>query len=150
LRDKKSDGLKYGWKNRPLCRPIDQSPVMHHTSRAMKILSIFLISSMLLFSGCDRTREFKAQAQAGQRIVQAIEDYRKKTGNYPASLADLDLKPLPTTVNGPGRWEYMRVTNWSGISFSLDYFMGKGGVQYLPPMWYADDDGHETIILTNH
>lgn len=115
----------------------------------MRILSLLIIGVVVLLSACSRTREFRAQAEAGQQIVKAIEEFRKKTGNYPASLADLGLKHLPTVSHGPGQWEYRAVTNVTGMTFTLSYFMGKGGVQYVPPVWFANDDGHEMILFRN-
>ena len=54
------------------------------------MLLVFFLHALL-----DRTREFKAQAKLGQPIVRAIEEFRKQTGNYPPSLAELAPKYLP-------------------------------------------------------
>jgi hypothetical protein len=91
----------------------------------------------LIFS---RTREFRAQAQAGQPIVGAIEQFRKQTGSYPPSLAALTPSYLPTVPDLPGDsqqkfngWDYQTVTNGVMISYTLRYYMGRGGVEYEPP-----------------
>jgi hypothetical protein len=101
-----------------------------------------------------RTREFRAQAQAGQPIVRAIEQFRKQTGSYPASLADLAPKYLPTVPDVLNEsqqkfsgWDYQIVTNGTAVSFALRYYMGRGGVEYEPPNWIGNDEGHRTVIL---
>jgi hypothetical protein len=107
----------------------------------------------LMFS---RTREFRAQALLGQQIVRAIEDFRKQTGSYPASLVDLAPKYLPTVPEMPdksrnkfGGWDYRSKTNGLGVYFSLRYYMGRGGVEYRPPYWIGHDEGNQTLILRN-
>jgi hypothetical protein len=107
----------------------------------------------LMFS---RTREFRAQAHLGQPIVRAIEEYRKRTGVYPESLADLAPKYLPTVPDLPdesnnkfGGWNYCTVTNGAIVSYSLRYYMGRGGVEYEPPKWIGNNEGHRTVILSN-
>ncbi len=114
---------------------------------------------MLLLQGCpaspfDRMPAFQAQAQAGMPLVQAIEAFRTDTGHYPGSLSELAPKYLPEVASEPGDlkrkfsgWEYLTETNYSGtVSYSLYYFMGKGGVTYHSTNWVADDDGHERNI----
>jgi hypothetical protein len=103
-----------------------------------------------------RTREFRAQARAGQPIVRAIEDYRKQNGNYPVSLADLAPKYLPTVPDMPDEskskfrgWDYRTVTNGVAVSYTLRYYMGRGGVEYEPPKWIGNDEGTRTVILSN-
>jgi hypothetical protein len=107
----------------------------------------------LMFS---RTREFRAQAYLGQPIVRAIEECRKQTGIYPNSLADLAPKYLPTVPDLPDEsnskfagWDYHTVTNGAVVSYSLTYFMGRGGVEYYPPKWIGNNEGHRTVILSN-
>jgi hypothetical protein len=104
----------------------------------------------------DRTREFKAQAKAGQPIVRAIEEFKKRNGGYPASLADLVPKYLPTVPDLPDEsnhkftgWEYRTVTNGVAVSYSVRYDLGRGGVEYEPPKWIGNDEGHRTVILSN-
>ena len=128
--------------------------VRHH-ARTMKLPTI-LFAAMLALSGCSRTSEFKAQALAGQPIVRAIEDYRKQTGSYPPSLAALTPKYLATVPDIPDEsqhkftgWDYRIVTNGTAISFSLRYYMGRGGVEYQPPNWIGNDEGHTTVVLSN-
>jgi len=104
----------------------------------------------------DRTREFRAQAQAGQLVVRAIDEYRKQTGSYPVALADLSPKYLPTVPDLPDGskhkfqgWDYRMITNGSTVTYSLRYYMGRGGVEYEPPKWIGNDEGHRTVILSN-
>ena len=107
----------------------------------------------LMFS---RTREFRAQAQVGQPIVRAIEQFHKQVGNYPASLADLAPKFLPTVPDTPDEsqhkfsgWDYRTVTNGVTVSYTLRYYMGRGGIEYEPPVWYGNNEGHRKAILRN-
>jgi hypothetical protein len=104
----------------------------------------------------DRTGAFRAQAKAGQPIVRAIESYRKQTGNYPTSLVDVVPKYLETIPDMPDEshqifngWDYQIVTNHAKQSYSLRYYMGRGGVEYKPPVWYGNDEGTRTVILKN-
>ena len=108
----------------------------------------------MLVSGCSRTGEFTAQAQAGQPIVRAIEQFRKQTGSYPTSLADLAPKYLPRIPDTPNEsqqkltgWEYLAVTNGAVVTYTLRYYMGRGGIEYEPPVWYGNDEGHRTVLL---
>ncbi|MEO8428603.1 MAG: hypothetical protein ABI651_15995 [Verrucomicrobiota bacterium] len=116
------------------------------------IFSVFF-GFHLLF---DRAREFRAQAQAGRPIVRAIDDYRTQTGSYPASFAALAPKHVSTVPDLPDEanhkfqgWDYRTVTNGVVVSYSLRYYMGRGGVDYDPPKWIGNDEGHKTVILTN-
>jgi len=118
------------------------------------LLGICAIVGLRLLAS--RTLEFRAQAQAGQAIVRAVEDFRKQTGGYPASLADLSPKYLPTILDLPDEsqnkfkgWEYRVVTNGLAVSYTLRYYMGRGGVEYEPPNWVGNDEGHKAIILKN-
>jgi len=122
----------------------------------MRFLPFSLVAAMMCLSGCSRTGEFKAQAQAGQPIIRAIEEFRKQTGSYPASLADLAPKYLPTLPDTPDEsqhkftgWEYRTVTNGVAVTFTLRYYMGRGGIEYEPPVWYGNDEGHKTVLLRN-
>jgi hypothetical protein len=115
------------------------------------VVGVFVVRALF-----DRTREFRAQAQAGQPIVGAIEAFKKESGHYPASLADLVPKYLPAPPDVPDRtnhkfrgWEYRTVTNGIAVSYSLIYYMGRGGVEYDPPRWFGNDEGHRTILLRN-
>ena len=103
-----------------------------------------------------RERQFREQAERGQPIVRAIEDFRKETGSYPASLADLAPKHLATVPEIPDRsqhkytgWDYRTVTNGAAVSYSLRYYMGRGGIEYEPPHWIGNNEGSRKIILTN-
>jgi hypothetical protein len=107
----------------------------------MRHSAILLAVAMLALCGCSRTSEFKKQAELGQPIVRAIEDYHKQTGSYPASLDELHQK-----LSG---WDYRTVTNGTAVSYSLRFYMGKGGVEYQPPDWIGNDEGQKTVILSN-
>jgi len=48
-----------------------------------------------------------------------------------------------------GSWEYHLVTNGTLVSYSLRSYMGRGGVEYQPPNWIGNDEGHRTIVLSN-
>ena len=103
-----------------------------------------------------RTLEFRAQAGRGQPIVRGIEEFKKQTGAYPASLADLVPKYLPDApdiADWPNHkfrgWDYRTVTNGVPVSYSLRYYMGRGGVEYEPPVWFGNDEGHRTVLLRN-
>lgn len=121
----------------------------------MKLLRFCFFGLMLLLQGCPvnpfpRTTEFRAQARAGQSLVRAIEAFRKDTGRYPATLAELDPKYLTQVAIKPGdlrhRWQYFTVTNAGTVSYGLSCDMGKGGVRYDPPNWVANEDGHEEVL----
>lgn len=112
-----------------------------------------LVGVRLLFS---RTREFRAQARVGQPIVRAIEDYRKQSGSYPASLTELSPKYLASLPEIQreghykyGSWEYHVVTNGTSVSYSLRSYMGRGGIEYQSPHWIGIDEGHRTILWSN-
>jgi hypothetical protein len=46
-------------------------------------------------------------------------------------------------------WDYRTATNGIEISYTLSYYMGRGGVEYESPNWIGDDEGHKTVILSN-
>jgi hypothetical protein len=122
----------------------------------MRLLPLYLAGMIMFLSGCGRTDEFRAQAQVGQPIVRAIEAFRKQTGSYPASLADLTPKFLPKVPDMPDGsphkirvWEYRTVTNGMVVSYTLRYYMGRGGIEYEPPIWFGNDEGDRTILLRN-
>lgn len=112
-----------------------------------------VIALRLMFS---RTREFRAHAQAGQPIVQAIEAYRKQVGSYPPSLAELSPRYLPTLPEikkeghfNYGAWEYCLTTNSTAVSYTLRSYMGRGGVEYDPPHWIGNNEGSRKILMSN-
>jgi hypothetical protein len=112
-----------------------------------------LITLRLMFS---RTREFRAQARAGQPIVRAIEDFRKQTGSYPATLTELSPQYLATLPEIQqeghykyGSWEYRLTTNGAVVGYSLRSYMGRGGVEYQPPHWIGNNEGSRKILLSN-
>ena len=103
-----------------------------------------------------RTNEFRAKARSGQPIVRALEKFRKQNGAYPKSLADLAPKYLPEVPELRdeshvefGGWDYLPVTNGAACSYSLRFYLGKGGVEYEPPRWFGNDEGLRTVILSN-
>jgi len=107
----------------------------------------------LLYAGLDRTRAFRAQARAGQSIVEAIDEFHRHTGRYPGSLAELVPDYLHAAPDVPDRerhkdggWDYGVVTNGLAVSYKLRYYMGRGGVEYEPPNWIGNDEGHRKII----
>ena len=118
------------------------------------ILCLCGIFALRLLFG--RTHQFQAQAQLGKPIDRAIDEYRKQTGNYPLSLADLAPKFLPAVPDLPDEskqkfegWDYRVVTNHTTVSFELRYYMGRGGIEYDPPNRIGNDEGHRTVILSN-
>jgi hypothetical protein len=115
-----------------------------------------LAAALIALSGCSRTSEFKAQAELGQPIVRAIEDYHKQTGSYPAALTDLAPQYLAAAPDIPDKtqhksigWDYSIVTNGTEITYSLRYYMGHGGIEYKMPDWIGDDEGSRTVVLSN-
>jgi hypothetical protein len=130
-------------------------PVVLIIAGILMLLSVCGVAGLrFMFS---RPRQFRAQAQAGQPIVQAIEQFRIKTGSYPATLADLAPKYLPMVPDVPNGsqqklsgWDYQTVTNGAAVSYTLRYYMGRGGIEYEPPNWIGNDEGHRTIILRNN
>jgi hypothetical protein len=122
----------------------------------MRFPPLSLLGVVLCLTGCSRTGEFRAQAQAGQPIVRAIEEFRKQTGGYPASLTNLAPKYLRTVPDTPDEsqhkytgWEYRMVTNGVAVTYTLRYYMGRGGIEYEPPVWFGNDEGHKTVLLRN-
>ena len=122
----------------------------------MRAVSFLCAGAAILLSACSRNDEFLAQAHAGQPIVRAIEDYQKKAGNYPTSLADLTPKYLPTVpdLRDDSKhkftgWDYRLVTNGTVVAYRLRYYLGKGGVEYEPPDWIGNDEGRRRVVLSN-
>lgn len=101
-----------------------------------------------------RTSEFRATAKAGQPIVEAIEKFQTDTGHYPGALADLAPRYLPTQPEVPDReqhrfrgWDYELRTNDQGASFSLRYYLGRGGVEYEAPNWIGNNEGSREVVI---
>ena len=90
-------------------------------------------------SGCKRTDKYKAQAELGQPIVRAIEDYHTRTGSYPTSLDVLSQKYTGWT------YETSAETATNGW-YALRYRFGKGGVEYEPSRWIGGDKGHYVLL----
>jgi hypothetical protein len=132
-------------------------------SRPTQVLFAIAAGLLLAFGGLagvrwafGRERQFRTQAELGQPIVRAIEDFRAQTGGYPASLADLVPKYLPTIPELPDKtqhkfrgWDYQTETNGVVVTYSLRYYMGRGGVEYRPPHWVGNNEGSRKIILSN-
>jgi hypothetical protein len=83
-------------------------------------------------------------------------EYHKQIGSYPTSLTNLKPKYLATLPEVADRehdkitgWDYQTITKSATISYSLRYYMGRGGVEYEPPEWIGNDEGHRTVILKN-
>ncbi len=116
----------------------------------------FLLLYLILYTVFNRTHEFRAQARLGQPIVAAIDEYKKYTGNYPASLTSLVPTYLPKMPEIPdkskykfGGWDYRLVKKGDEITYELSYYMGKGGIVYEPPNWIGVDEGSRKVILKN-
>ncbi|MBI5684284.1 MAG: hypothetical protein HZC54_04330 [Verrucomicrobia bacterium] len=119
--------------------------------------TLLLLAMVALWTGCSRNAEFRAQAEVGQPIVTAIEEYHKQTGSYPAALVDLVPKYLPVlsemtnTWNGRVvQWEYYPAPNAYGVApYILRFCMGHGGIEYRPPDWIGNDEGTITTLISN-
>jgi hypothetical protein len=132
-------------------------------NRPTQVLLAIVSGLFLAFGGLaglrrafGRERQFRAQAELGQPIVHAIEDCRAQSGFYPASLADLVPKYLPTVPGLPDKaqhkfrgWDYQTETNGVVITYSLRYYMGRGGIEHRPPHWLGNNEGSRKIILSN-
>jgi hypothetical protein len=88
--------------------------------------------------------------------VRAIESCRQQTGSYPTNLAGLVPRFLAVVPDQPDRsshefsgWEFELVTNATVVTYRLRYYMGKGGVEYEPPNWIGNDEGHRKVVLSN-
>jgi hypothetical protein len=122
----------------------------------MKLSILVVLGVLAMLSACSRAPEFRAQALAGQPIVSAVEKYCSDTGSYPESLSALVPKYLAAVPDTPDLskdkftgWDYTRTTNGLVVSYALRYYLGKGGVEYEPPNWMGNDEGHRTVILSN-
>jgi hypothetical protein len=87
-------------------------------------------------------------AQAGQPIVQAIQDYHKQTGSYPPSLFALmpkylaDFPPIPHQPYAKffGAWDYRVLKHYDEVYFTLSMYMDDGNkVTYEWPYWFKDE-----------
>jgi hypothetical protein len=88
--------------------------------------------------------------------VHAIDEYKKENGTYPQSLIQLAPKYLPRSPDIPDAtngkfagWDYVITTNGTIVSYTLRYYMGRGGVEYEPPNWIRNNEGSREIILRN-
>jgi hypothetical protein len=109
-----------------------------------------------LYAVLSRPFQFREQARRGQPIVRAIEEFKKQTGEYPVTLGDLVPKYLPEAPETPDRpnhksegWEYCTLTSGVTVTYRLRYYLGKGGVEYEPPVWLGNDEGRRTVLLRN-
>jgi len=132
-------------------------------NRSTQVLLVIVAGLVLAFGGLagvrwafGRERQFREQAELGQPIARAIEDFRVQTASYPASLAELVPEYLPTVPDMPDEarhkyrgWDYQTETNGAAVTYSLRYYMGRGGVEYRPPHWIGNNDGSLKIILSN-
>jgi hypothetical protein len=117
------------------------------------VVALGLVAIRLIF---DRTREFEDQAQIGQPIVKAIELFRIQSGRCPETLSELVPQYLPIEPSvfnrkhyQSGSWEYKTFTNENAVSYKLRCYMGRGGVEYVPPNWIGIDEGHSKILFQN-
>jgi hypothetical protein len=108
---------------------------------AMRQSTILLAVALLALPACRRAGKFKTQAEFGQPIVRAIEDYHKRTGSYPRSLDE-----LPEKFSG---WDYRTVSNGLASSYRLRFNMGKDSIEYEPPDWIGNEEGRRTVVLSN-
>ena len=126
----------------------------------MRIPLILIVLAVVVCFGLHlllpRTVEFRAQARRGQPIVRAIEDFKKQNGAYPVALTVLVPKYLPDAPDVPDRpnhkydgWDYHTITNGGAVTYSLRYYMGRGGVEYEPPVWVGINEGHRAVLLRN-
>ena len=70
---------------------------------------------------------FRARMQTGQKIVDAIENYKREVGSPPASLTNLVPKYLATLPDGSKEyagWYYVTTTNDSVVSYRCGFYSG--------------------------
>lgn len=159
--DGDNNGLISNNRSAPGDRP--QLAIMTRPSRPTQVTVAIAAGLLLALGGVagvrwafGRERQFRAQAELGQPIVRAIESFRAQTGGFPASLAALVPKYLPAVPELPDRaqhkfsgWDYQTETNGMVVSYSLRYYLGRGGVEYRPPHWVGNNEGSRKIILSN-
>ncbi len=111
------------------------------------------LSARLFF---DRTQEFRLQAKMGQPIIKAINQFKNDTGQLPSSLTNLYPKYLPRLPDLPDKqarklsgWEYFPVTNGPETTFVLRFYMGRGGVEYMPTNWFGNTEGQRKVLKLN-
>ena len=127
----------------------------------VSLLAMFVIFSIAVRVLLSRTGEFRAKAKEGDPIVTAIERFKYANGAYPESLSVLVPSYLPSQpqvadiTNGVfGGWDYQIVTNIeyhlasnvTVTSYTLRYYMGRGGIEYQAPYWLGNDEGHRSIV----
>ena len=127
------------------------------------VLGVAITLALLLVGGfvslrilLDRTREFRAQAQLGKPIVRAIEQYKQDSGAYPSALSALvptylaSIPEIPDEAEGELEgWDYRTQTNGTAVTYSLSYYMGRGGVEYEAPVWVGNDEGRRKVLFKN-
>ena len=117
------------------------------------MVGLYFICPIIFTRHMTRTEEFLAQARRGQPIVRANEQYRNEVGQPPVAITNLVPKYLsrmpdvtdPQSQRSDG-WDYVTKTNGT---YTLRYYMGRGGVEYAPPDWYGNEEGIIEVILTN-
>jgi hypothetical protein len=126
------------------------------TRNRLRTVALVAVGFAGLYLAISRPFQFREQVRRGQPIVRAIEEFKRQTGEYPVTLADLLPKYLPEapeTSDRPNRkfqgWDYQTVTSGVTVTYSLRYYMGKGGVEYEPPVWFGNDEGRRSVLLRN-
>ncbi len=107
---------------------------MRASARAAQVA--LLVVTLVAGVSCDQpssgeaawTAEAVAETRhRGDRLVELLDDHRRRTGKYPAKLADLGgddlLAPLVPTV-GPRQWHYG--SDRDGLRFGLSVRAGRG------------------------
>jgi hypothetical protein len=120
---------------------------------AALVLAVICAFAVSLTS-LDRLRYHRRLARQGQLIVTAIEQYCAAHGTYPESLSPLRPQYLPQSSKGRASydkhdWEYRVVKDGERTTYTLRLYMGRGGLEYEPPHWYANEEGTRTAILSN-
>jgi hypothetical protein len=115
---------------------------------------------MLHHTACSRflSPNRSVQITGGDRTADCASDRRlpfkdRKLSSITGGSYTIFLKTAPDISDFAHQkrtgWDYDLATNSSAVSYHLRYYLGRGGVEYEPPVWYANDEGTRTIILKN-
>jgi hypothetical protein len=121
----------------------------------VRILTLALV--VIAASGCEKIRSFWMEeswkwsasgitetTHRGDIVCHAIEAYRAKNGNYPATLRDLQpdfLREIPQPTVGHKEWEYIVIDH--GTNYWLQVVASEFGPileRNAPEHWYYIDD----------